>query len=78
MFATLLETLLAGLQLWKDEKARQYTTETIKLRQEWYEEFNKDEASRSNLVLDNIEFRLRNIATAFASEARASNTGNKS
>ncbi|MBK7366155.1 MAG: hypothetical protein IPI97_14655 [Nitrosomonas sp.] len=77
MFSALLKVLGAGLSLWASKEARKYIDKKIALEKAWYEEYNKDDASRSNAVLDNLEFELRTLAIAFASEVGASQAGNK-
>lgn len=78
MFSALLKVLGAGLSLWASKEARKYIDKKIALEKAWYEEYNKDDASRSNAVLDNLEFELRTLAIAFAAEVGTSQTGNKS
>lgn len=66
MFTVLLNCLNAGLTLWDDKEKTKYVDQLISLKEQYYAEFNKPDASRSDAVLDNLEFQLRVLATSFA------------
>ena len=55
---------------------RKYQDQLIKLKTEWYEEFNKDDSNRSDAVLDNLERKLCILLDAISSDLRAENTSN--
>lgn len=59
-----LAVLEQGLKLWNTKESRKYLDRVIKLKKEWYEEFNRSD--RSQLALDNISRELRIIAETFA------------
>lgn len=62
----LFKTLLAGLTLWKNKDARKYLDQVIKLKKQWYDEYNLPEFSDAKL--DNIERELKIIAETFSSK----------
>ena len=62
----LFKALAAGLTLWQHKDAREYLDLVIKLRREWYEEYNKEVPIDS--VLDNIELQLQHISESFSSQ----------
>ena len=66
MIDSVLKLLVTGLSLWEHKDARKYLDKTIKLRKQWYEEYNKD--TPDNATLDNIELELRLISEAFSSQ----------
>lgn len=78
MFTALLQVLLAGLQLWTDKEKTKYVDQLMKLKKEYYEEVNKPDDKRDDAVLDNLEFQLRLLGSAFASGVIQSNTTDKS
>jgi uncharacterized protein YqeY len=59
-----LSVLEQGLKLWNTKESRKYLDRVIKLKKEWYEEFNRTD--RSQLALDTIQRELRIIAESFA------------
>jgi hypothetical protein len=63
-FKLALSVLEQGLKLWNTKEGRKYLDRVIKLKKEWYEEFNRSD--RSQLALDNISRELRIIAETFA------------
>lgn len=77
MIETILTILSAGLQLWSSKEKTKYQDKLMALRKGYYEEYNKPEDQRSDAVLDNIEFELRILGTAFASNVRESNAPNQ-
>lgn len=77
MVGTLLGILEAGLSIWASREKTKYQDRYIKLKREWYEEYNKPEDRRSDAELDRIEFDIRVLCDSFASVVRAENTQNK-
>lgn len=77
MIGSLFKVLEAGLGLWKSKESRKYLDRVIKLKKEFYEEYNKDDNVRSDAVLDNIQFELRLISDSFASQIGSENSENK-
>lgn len=73
MFEALAEALAAGLTLWKDKNATKYVDKLMRLRREYREESNKPEGVRSDAVLDNLTFELRNLGVAFSAGVAATN-----
>lgn len=78
MFAALLSVLGAALSIWSDKEKHKYIDQLIKLKEEYYAEYNKPEASRSDATLDNLEFQLRLLGHAFAASVGEQNTPNQS
>lgn len=68
----------AGLILWNTKESNKYRDEYIRLNKAYYEEYNKTMDFRSDAVLDNLQFQLRVLAIAFASDVRKSNLAPKS
>lgn len=77
MFTVLLNCLSAGLTLWDDKEKTKYVDQVISLKEQYYAEFNKPLDSRSDAVLDNLEFQLRVLATSFASSVGKPDTAPK-
>ena len=77
MLEALFRALEAGLSIWNRENARKYLDKLIQLKKDWYEEYNKPDNERDHAVLDNIEFELRLISSAFYTEAGTANTVSK-
>lgn len=77
MIPLLFETLFAGLTLLNTKEARKYRDEIIKLKRDWYEEFNKPDNEIDHSVLDNTEFELRIIGEAFVTEVGKQDVSNK-
>jgi hypothetical protein len=78
MFETLAQVLLAGLHLWENEEKTKYIDRLMDLRKRRYDEENKPDDSRSDAVLDDLEFQLRNLGIAFATGAGQPNTSSQS
>lgn len=78
MIAALFEALSAGLSLWQSIESRKYLDKLLSLKKKWYEEYNKDPSIRSDAVLDDIEFELRILSTAFSTSVREQNSQAKS
>lgn len=77
MIDSLFKVLAAGIGLWESKEKNRYKDELIELERAYYEEFNKDDGTRSDAALDDIQFRLRLLSTNFvdaASTVRASDT----
>lgn len=70
MFELVFQVLAAGLGLWQSTEARKYQDRLIKLKKDWYDEFNRPYEDRDHAVLDNIERELRIIGDAFSSGSR--------
>ncbi len=77
MLEALFKALEAGLSIWKSENSRKYLDKLISLKRDWYAEYNKPDNERDLAVLDNLEFELRLISSAFYTEAGTANTGAK-
>jgi hypothetical protein len=77
MFESLLVVLGAGLQLWLSKEKTKYVDKLISLKKDYYEESNKPFDLRSDAVLDNLEFELRILGTAFAANVGKQDTPNQ-
>jgi len=77
MVGTLLGILEAGLSIWASREKTKYQDRYIKLKREWYEEYNKPEDRRSDAELDRIEFDIRVLCLAVSAQIRAENTSPK-
>jgi len=66
MVESLFKVLASGLSLWQSKESRKYLDKLIRLKKEWYEEYNLDRPDMAKL--DNIEFELRLLSEAFASK----------
>ena len=72
---SLFKALAAGLSLWESKESRKYLDKVIKMKKEWYEEYNKERPD--NNVLDTIELELCSITETFSSQVGVQNTGAK-
>jgi hypothetical protein len=61
----ILGILEQGLKLWNSKEATKYIDKMIKLKKEWYEEYNKPLDQRSDVKLDFIELQLRILCQSF-------------
>lgn len=77
MVNLLLGVLEQGLKLWNSHESTKYLDKLLKLKREWYEEYNKPRNERDHNRLDDIEFELRILADSFIQAAQAPNTGNQ-
>lgn len=69
MFNLILSLLGTGLSLWEHKEKNKYIDRKMALEKAYYDEFNKPESERSDAVLDDIEFQLRVLSTAFIATA---------
>ena len=74
MFEQLLGVLGAGLSLWASKEKTKYVDRLMELKRDYYAEFNKDPAVRSDAVLDNLKRELCILADAFTTSVGAANT----
>ena len=65
--------LAAGLLIWKSKESRRYLDKLMKLKREYYAEKNKERPNMA--VLDNLEFELGLLVTAFSAEAAKQKAG---
>jgi hypothetical protein len=61
----ILGILEQGLKLWNSKEATKYIDKMVKLKKEWYEEYNKPLNERSDVKLDFIELQLRILCQSF-------------
>lgn len=66
MITAIIALVTAGVNFLDDKLKTKYIDEMIQLKQQYYEEQNKPDADWA--VLDNIEFRMRNIALGVAAD----------
>lgn len=76
MIESILGILEAGLSLWNTKEARKYQDQVIKLKKEFYEEYNKPDNERSDARLDNIMRELLIIGEGFTAEIRTKDAKN--
>lgn len=69
MVASLFKALASGLSLWESKEARKYQDKLIKLKKDYYEEYNRQDPDMA--VLDNLRFELRILCDSFNSEVGA-------
>lgn len=69
----ILGILEQGLKLWNSKEAVKYIDKMIKLKKEWYEEYNKPLDDRSDVKLDNIELQLRILCQSFIQAPKREN-----
>lgn len=67
MFILILSLLDTALKLWLSKEKTKYIDKKIELQAAYYAEWNKPIEQRSDAVLDNIMFELKNLAVAFNS-----------
>jgi uncharacterized membrane protein YheB (UPF0754 family) len=70
----ILGVLEQGLKLWNSKEADKYISKLIKLKKEWYEEYNKPLNERSDVKLDYIELQLRILCQSFIQAPKRENT----
>lgn len=63
--ALILGVLEKGLSLWDSKEKSKYVDRLIKLKKEWYEEYNKPLSERSDIKLDSVELQLRILCESF-------------
>ena len=71
-----LGVLEQGLKLWNSKEADKYISKLVKLKKEWYEEYNKPLDQRSDIKLDFIELQLRILCQSFIQAPKRENTKN--
>jgi hypothetical protein len=62
MIESIFGLLGAALKLWETKEKRKYLDEYLSLKKDWNEEYNKDPSNRSDLALDRIAMRLRDLS----------------
>lgn len=77
MFEALLKVLGSGLSLWESSEKRKYVDRLMALKKDYYEEFSKDPAIRSDATLDNIIRELCILGDAFSTSVGAENASPK-
>jgi len=75
MIEALVKTLGAGLSIWQSKEKRKYVDKLIRLKREYYEEYNKEVSDDS--VLDGLVFELELLGIAFASKVTESDIADK-
>lgn len=77
MFDLILSLLNTGLQLWLSKEKTKYIDQLMQLQKDYYAEYNKPLADRSDAILDNLCFQLHVIAAAFVTSAGTPNPANQ-
>lgn len=72
----ILGVLEQGLKLWNSKEANKYLDKLIKLRKDWYEEYNKPLDERSDVKLDSIELQLKILCQSFVQAPKRENAKN--
>lgn len=72
----ILGVLEQGLKLWNSKEADKYVSKLIKLKKEWYAEYNKPLNERSDVRLDFIELQLRILCQSFIQAPKRENSKN--
>jgi hypothetical protein len=67
VFILILSLLDTALKLWLSKEKTKYIDKKMELQAAYYAEWNKPLDQRSDAVLDNIMFELKNLAIAFNS-----------
>lgn len=60
-----LQILATALSIWDSKEKTKYTDQLISLRAAYYAEWNKPIEERSDAILDNLKFEIKNLAVAF-------------
>lgn len=76
-FEALLKVLGAGLSIWDSKEKSKYVDRLMRLKKEFYDEYNKPQDSRSDAILDGIEFELRVLSLAFSSSVGKQDAADK-
>ena len=66
MIDSLFKALAAGLSIWESKEKTKYVDQLMSLKKDYYAEWNKDPAIRSDAVLDDIKLKLRILCDAFS------------
>jgi hypothetical protein len=72
MVDSVLKLLGAALSIWDSKEKVKYIAQKEQLEKDWYAEYNKDLAERSDAVLDNIRFQLCELSDLVAAQIGAS------
>lgn len=77
MVSLILGVLEQGLKLWNSHESTKYLDKLIKLKKEWYEEYNRPLDERSDSALVDIEFELRVLAQSFIQASKSPSVEDK-
>jgi hypothetical protein len=69
MIQVLFGVLEAGLSLWSDKEKHKYVDRLLRLKEQWFHEYNKPDNEVDDNVLSTIEWELRLLGNAFTSAA---------
>ena len=70
MFTALANCLASGLSIAEFKEKHKYIDKLIALEKAYHEEYIKPLTHRSDAVLDNLEWELRLLSTAFGAAIR--------
>ena len=73
MITVILQILSAGLSIWASKEKTKYIDELTEIERLYREEENKPRNQQSDAVLDNLEFRLRQLGRNFAASVGKQN-----
>lgn len=77
MIPTIFALLEAGLSLWNTKEKQKYIDKYLRLKEEWFHEYNKPDHEIDDNVLSNIEWELKLLCNAFSSSVRVPDSKNK-
>lgn len=76
MAADILLILGTALSIWDHKEKNKYLDKYLALKEQYHQEFNKPDDSRSDSLLDNLEYQLRLLGREWSSAASGtSNSG---
>lgn len=65
-----------AIEFFNSKEKRRYQDQLAALKQDWYAEFNKEESTRSDARLDNIERKLCILLVTITTDFRVENSKN--
>lgn len=66
MVSAIIKALASGLSLWESKESRKYIDKLMKIKKDYYEEYNKDRPDMAKLT--NMRFELQLLCEAFSSK----------
>lgn len=72
MIESVFKLLGAGLSIWDNKERTKYQRKFMKLKEDYYDESNKDRPDHA--VLDNLEWKLQLLSKTFATSVEKSQT----
>ena len=75
MISNIFKILIPALNIIETKQSRKYVDEALKLKREWYEEYNKERSDDAKL--DNIRIELELLIDSVGPYLEAQNTKDK-